>query len=75
MRELVPVALECLAAAAQDLNDAEIDRAKAQMKVSQLTALESPTARSEQIARHILAYGRVLTRAGNLGKDRRPDGG
>jgi predicted Zn-dependent peptidase len=62
VRELVPVALECLAKAAEDLSEAEIDRAKAQMKVSQLTALESATARSEQIARQILAYGRVLTR-------------
>ncbi len=57
-----PVALECLAKAAEDLSEAEIDRAKAQMKVSQLTALESSTARSEQIARQILAYGRVLSR-------------
>ncbi|MEJ0051494.1 MAG: pitrilysin family protein [Methylovirgula sp.] len=62
VRELVPVALECLAKAAEDLSEAEIDRAKAQMKVSQLTALESSTARSEQIARQILAYGRVLSR-------------
>ncbi|HEY0145846.1 MAG TPA: pitrilysin family protein [Methylovirgula sp.] len=62
VRELVPVALECLAKAAEDLSEAEIDRAKAQMNVSQLTALESSTARSEQIARQILAYGRVLSR-------------
>ncbi len=62
VRELVPVALECLAKAAEDLSEAEIDRATAQMKVSQLTALESSTARSEQIARQILAYGRVLSR-------------
>jgi predicted Zn-dependent peptidase len=62
VRELIPVALECLAEAAQDLTDAEIDRAKAQMKVSLLTALESATARSEQVARQILAFGRVLTR-------------
>ena len=40
VRELVPVALECLAKAAEDLSEAEIDRVKAQMKVSQLTALE-----------------------------------
>jgi predicted Zn-dependent peptidase len=62
VRELIPVALECLAQAAQDLSDAEIDRAKAQMKVSLLTALESATARSEQIARQMMAFGRVLTR-------------
>lgn len=38
------------------------------MKVSQLTALESPTARSEQIARQMLAFGRVLTRQEILAK-------
>jgi len=59
--ELMPVALDCVAAAAHDLGEAEVQRAKAQMKVSILTALESPTARAEQIARQILAFGRVLT--------------
>ena len=60
--ELTPVALDCLAAAASDLSEAEVQRAKAQMKVSILTALESPTARAEQIARQVLAFDRVLTR-------------
>ena len=60
--ELMPVALDCLAAATQDLSEAEIRRAKAQMKVSLLAALESPGSRSEQIARQLLAFDRVLTR-------------
>ncbi len=60
--ELMPVALDCLAGATQDLSEAEVGRAKAQMKVSLLAALESPGARSEQIARQILAFDRVLTR-------------
>ncbi len=60
--ELMPVALDCVAAAAHDLSDAELQRAKAQMKVSILTALELPTARAEQIARQMLAFGRVLSR-------------
>jgi predicted Zn-dependent peptidase len=51
VRDLMPVALDCLAAAAQDLTPAEVERAKAQMKVSLLTALESSSARAEQIAR------------------------
>jgi len=59
---LMPVALDCLAAATQDLSEAEVHRAKAQMKVSLLAALESTGARSEQIARQLLAFGRVLTR-------------
>ena len=59
---LMPVALDCLAAATEDLSEAEVRRAKAQMKVSLLAALESPGARSEQIARQLLAFGRVLSR-------------
>jgi predicted Zn-dependent peptidase len=61
--ELMPVALGCLGDAAQSLTDAEARRAKAQMKVSLLAALESPAARCEQIARQVMAFGRVLSRA------------
>ncbi len=60
--ELMPVAIDAMAEATQDLTEAEIRRAKAQMKVSLLAALESPTSRSEQIARQLLAFDRVLTR-------------
>lgn len=60
--ELLPVALDCLAGATQDLNEAEVRRAKAQMKVSLLAALESPGARCEQIARQLMAFNRILTR-------------
>ncbi len=60
--ELVPVMLDCMGEAAHNLSDAEIQRAKAQMKVSLLTALESSSARAEQIARQLLAYGRTLDR-------------
>ena len=66
--ELMPVSLDALAGATQDLSDAEIRRAKAQMKVSLLAALESPSARSEQIARQLLAFDRVLTREEMIGK-------
>ena len=66
--ELMPVALDCLAAATQDLSEAEVQRSKAQLKVALLAALESPGARSEQIARHSLAFGRVLTRAEMIDK-------
>ena len=60
--ELMPVALDCLGRAAQDLGDDEIQRARAQMKVSLLVALESSAARAEQIARQLMTLGRVLTR-------------
>jgi predicted Zn-dependent peptidase len=62
VEEVMPVALDCLAAAAQDLSEVEVQRAKAQIKISMLTALESAAARAEQIARQILAFGRVLSR-------------
>ena len=60
--ELMPVALDALTAATEDLSLDEVRRAKAQMKVSLLAALESPTARSEQIARQLLAFDRILSR-------------
>ena len=46
--------------AVETLTDAEIARAKAQMKAGLLMALESCSSRAEQLARHILAYGRPL---------------
>ena len=60
--ELMPVALDCLGQAAQNLGEDEIQRAKAQMKVSLLVALESSSARAEQIARQLLSLGRNLPR-------------
>ena len=60
--ELMPVALDCLGRAAVKLGDDEIQRARAQMKVSLLVALESSAARAEQIARQLMTLGRVLTR-------------
>ncbi len=60
--DLMKVALDCLSAALEDLNEDEMRRAKAQMKVSLLTALESSPARAEQIARQTEIFGRVLAR-------------
>ncbi|WP_374546780.1 M16 family metallopeptidase [Rhodoblastus sp.] len=62
-RELIEVSLACLAEAAHGLNEADLARAKAQTKVGLLTALESSSARAEQIARQTMIFGRVLTRA------------
>ncbi len=42
-------------------DDAEVARAKAQMKSSLLMGLERPGQRAEQIAGQMFAYGRVLT--------------
>ena len=40
----------------------EIDRAKAQLKVGLLSALESAPARAEQLARHLMVHGRVIAK-------------
>ena len=60
--ELCKVALDCMAQAAHDLSEDEIARARAQMKVSLFAALESSSARAEQMARQILAHGRLVPR-------------
>lgn len=58
--ELMKVVIEQIASAADTLTDAEIARVKAQMKAGLLMALESSSARAEQIARQMLAYGRPI---------------
>lgn len=60
--ELCSVALDCLAQATRDLSEEEVARAKAQMKVSLFAALESSGARAEQMARQMLAHGRLIPR-------------
>ncbi|MDE2362746.1 MAG: insulinase family protein [Hyphomicrobiales bacterium] len=60
--DLMKVALDCVAAALDDLDETEVRRARAQMKVSLLTALESSPARAEQIARQTEVFGGVLAR-------------
>jgi predicted Zn-dependent peptidase len=49
-----------LAAATESINETELARAKAQMKAGLLMALESSSARAEQLARQILAWGRPV---------------
>jgi predicted Zn-dependent peptidase len=41
---------------------AELNRAKAQLKAGLLMSLESSSARAEQMARHLLAHGRIIGR-------------
>jgi len=59
--ELMGAALDSLSEAAATLSEEEVQRAKAQMKVSLLAALESSGARAQQIARQMLIYGRPLS--------------
>jgi predicted Zn-dependent peptidase len=58
--ELMRVAIDQIAIATENLNEAEVARAKAQMKASLLMALESSEARLGQIARQMLSYGRPI---------------
>ncbi len=59
--EMMDVIVEVINEAVETLTDTEVARAKAQMKAGLLMALESCSTRAEQLARHILAYGRPLT--------------
>ncbi|MBV8594490.1 MAG: insulinase family protein [Caulobacteraceae bacterium] len=59
--EVVAASLDCLAEAAYRVDEAEVRRAKAQMKVSLAAVLESPAARSHQLGRQMQLYGRPLS--------------
>lgn len=59
--EMMDVIVDVMTDAVETLAEQEIARAKAQMKAGLLMALESCSARAEQLARHMLAYGRPLT--------------
>jgi predicted Zn-dependent peptidase len=58
--ELMRVVVGELAAAADTITEEEVARAKAQMKVGLLMALESSSARAEQLARQVFIYGRPI---------------
>jgi predicted Zn-dependent peptidase len=60
VKELMQVVVDETAAAAANLNEAEVARAKAQIKVGLLMALESSGARARQLAGQILTWGRPL---------------
>jgi predicted Zn-dependent peptidase len=49
-----------MAALAATANEAEVARAKAQLKSGLLMGLEKPSTRAEQISSQLLAYGRVM---------------
>jgi predicted Zn-dependent peptidase len=66
--ELMRVVVDQIAAAAENLTEVEVARAKAQMKAGLLMALESSRARAEQLARQMIAYGRPIPLAEIVGK-------
>lgn len=59
--EMMEVIVDEMNNAVETLTEQEIARSKAQMKAGLLMGLESCSTRAEQMARHILAYGRPLT--------------
>ncbi len=60
LAELIDVSIDCARQATADIDGAEIARAKAQLKVALLAALETPGGRIERNARQLLAWGRVI---------------
>jgi predicted Zn-dependent peptidase len=60
LNELLRVVVSETATTAANLSEAEVSRAKAQMKAGLLMALESSGARAEQIARQMIVYGRPI---------------
>jgi predicted Zn-dependent peptidase len=59
--EMMEVVVDIMHDAVETLTEAEVARAKAQMKAGLLMALESCSSRAEQLARNVLAYGRPQT--------------
>ncbi|HEX8417810.1 MAG TPA: pitrilysin family protein [Methylobacterium sp.] len=60
LAELVEVTIASTVKAVSDIDAVEIARAKAQLKVALLSALETPGGRIERNARQLLAWGRVI---------------
>ena len=60
VEELTRVVISELHDAAEKATQAEVDRAKAQMKVGLLSALESASARADQLGGRLLAFGRAI---------------
>jgi predicted Zn-dependent peptidase len=59
-KELMPVTLEELRKVQRDVMAEELARAKAQLRASLLMSLESTGSRTEQLARQLQVYGRVI---------------
>ncbi len=59
--KLVPVILQELQKAGQEITQAELDRSRAQISAGLMMSLESPASRAAQIARQILLFGRPFS--------------
>jgi len=61
VEELVPLICDQINDVTDSVSDAEVARARAQLKASILMSLESTSARCEQVARQLLVFGRPLS--------------
>ena len=57
--DLAALTMDEMKRAAEDMSQAEVARARAQIKAGMLMGLESPSSRAERIARLLAIYGRV----------------
>ncbi len=57
--ELAGLTMDELKRSAEDMTEAEVARARAQMKAGMLMGLESPSSRAERLARLLAIWGRV----------------
>ncbi|GLO75403.1 peptidase M16 [Phaeobacter italicus] len=57
--QLAQITIDEMKRAADDMSDAEVDRARAQMKAGMLMGLESPTNRAERLARLVQIWDTV----------------
>jgi len=57
--DLLRLTLDEMARASDDMSEAEVARARAQMKAGLLMGLESPSSRAERLARMVQIWGRV----------------
>lgn len=66
--DLAMITADELKRAADDMSEAEVARARAQIKAGMLMGLESPSSRAERIARLLAIYGRVPDVAEAVGR-------
>ncbi len=66
--ELANITIDEMKRAGDDMTDAEVARARAQMKAGMLMGLESPSHRAERLARMLSIWGRVPTIEEAIGK-------
>ncbi len=57
--DLCGLTIDEMKRAAEDMSEAEVARARAQMKAGLLMGLESPSSRAERLARYLTIWGRV----------------